>query len=247
MKFVETQFTNKTEILKFPDHYVALAVTVDDTGIIANAYGKKIVPAGTIVGGSTKSNLQYENEPVADKYSPVAVAANLTTGTTGSKNAILWTAVEAGLTGNEISVALIDPSGVSKTLVVTVSGKDISVSLATDDSGTITSTSAEVSAAINADADAKLLVLTSVDLTCNDNGSGKVTAKAKTTLSGGDVGAATNAEGVLLNDVDVTYGPKEGAMIIHGFVSVDKMPYGNANADAGRIASKVLSMIKFIK
>lgn len=247
MKFVETQYTNKVEILKFPDHYVALAVTVDDTGVVANASGKKIVPAGCIVGGATKPTLEHENEPVADKYSPVAVAASLTTGTAESKNAILWTAVKAGLAGNGISVALVDPAGASKSLAVTVADNDISVSLATDAGGSVISTAAEVSAAINADASAKLLVLASVDLTGNDNGSGKVTAKAKTSLANGDTGTATNAEGVLLNDVDVTYGPRDGAMVIHGFVSVDKMPYGNANADAGRIASSVLPMIKFIK
>ena len=50
-KFVETKFTNKKEILKFPDHYVNLAVTVSDAGVSANADGKKIVPAGTILGG----------------------------------------------------------------------------------------------------------------------------------------------------------------------------------------------------
>ncbi|KEF40418.1 hypothetical protein M670_00444 [Schinkia azotoformans MEV2011] len=50
-KFVETTYTNKKSILKFPDHYVNLTVTVSDAGVTANAEGKKIVPAGTIVGG----------------------------------------------------------------------------------------------------------------------------------------------------------------------------------------------------
>jgi hypothetical protein len=50
-KFVQTDYTNTKEILKFADHYVAISVTVDDTGIVANADGKKIVPAGTILGG----------------------------------------------------------------------------------------------------------------------------------------------------------------------------------------------------
>ncbi|MCC8435472.1 hypothetical protein HP567_013045 [Brevibacillus sp. M2.1A] len=50
-KFVKTQYGTPKQILKFPDHYVALAVTVDNTGIVAGADGKKIVPAGTIVGG----------------------------------------------------------------------------------------------------------------------------------------------------------------------------------------------------
>ncbi len=49
-KFVETSYTNKKEILKFPDHYVNVAVTVDDAGVTA-VNGKKIVPTGTIIGG----------------------------------------------------------------------------------------------------------------------------------------------------------------------------------------------------
>ncbi len=50
-KFIETTFTNKKEILKFPDHYVNVAITVSDKGVNPNAQGKKIVPAGTILGG----------------------------------------------------------------------------------------------------------------------------------------------------------------------------------------------------
>lgn len=51
MKFIQTDYSNRKEILKFPDHYVNLAITVDDTGVVANAEGKKIVPAGTLLGG----------------------------------------------------------------------------------------------------------------------------------------------------------------------------------------------------
>lgn len=55
-KFVQTDYGNKKEILKFPDHYVALAITVDDAGITPGADGKKIVPAGTIMGGGVLSD-----------------------------------------------------------------------------------------------------------------------------------------------------------------------------------------------
>lgn len=103
-KFVETAYGNKKGILKFPDHYVNLAVTVSDVGIAANADRKKIVPAGTIVGG-----------------------------------------------------------------------------------GFIASES--------------------------------VHAVKATTTEG-----ASNAEGVLFTDVDVTYGPAPGAALIHGFVALDKLP-----------------------
>lgn len=51
MKFTKENFGTQKQILKFPDHYVALAVTVSDEGVAANDDGKKIVPAGTILGG----------------------------------------------------------------------------------------------------------------------------------------------------------------------------------------------------
>lgn len=50
MKFKETAYSNTKGILKFPDHYVNVAVTVSDSGV-TTVDGKKIVPAGTIVGG----------------------------------------------------------------------------------------------------------------------------------------------------------------------------------------------------
>ncbi len=101
-KFIVTEYGNKYEVLKYPSHFVAVAVTVDKTGV-ETINGKKIVPAGTIVGGG---------------------------------------------------VLLDDTKKVSK-----VSGESI-----------------------------------------------------------GD------AEGVLLNDVDVTHGDAPGAMLIHGFVNVNKLP-----------------------
>ena len=135
-KFLETEFVSTKEVLKFPDHYVALAVMVSDDGVEANDAGKKIVPKGTVVGGKTKAVLDNLGEPVVDKF----VAAD------GEEDA-----------------------------------------------------------------------------------------------------SAEGAEGVLLNDVDVTHGAKEGAMLIHGFVAVDKLPYGDDNADAAETAAEVLPMIKFIK
>ena len=56
MKFKKTEYTTPAEILKFPEHHVSVSVYVDDTGITANAEGKKIVPAGTIVGGGFLNN-----------------------------------------------------------------------------------------------------------------------------------------------------------------------------------------------
>ena len=51
MKFKTTNYGNQKGILKFPDHYVNVAITVSDSGVSANEEGRKIVPAGTILGG----------------------------------------------------------------------------------------------------------------------------------------------------------------------------------------------------
>ncbi|MDO4721426.1 MAG: hypothetical protein Q4A78_12240 [Peptostreptococcaceae bacterium] len=61
-KFVETNFDNRKNILKF-EPSVAMSVLVDDTGVSA-VDGKKIVPAGTPVKGKTKTVLENPNEPV---------------------------------------------------------------------------------------------------------------------------------------------------------------------------------------
>lgn len=117
-KFTTTQYGTPKQIIKFPDHYVAMAVTVDDTGVTPDANGKKIVPAGTILGGGF----------IADDTKKAAKS--------------------------------------------------------------------------------------------ND----------------------ANAEGVLFNDTDVTFGPAPGAAIIHGFIDLNKLPEA-PTADA----VTALNMIKFIK
>lgn len=55
-KFVKTSYTTPKEILKFPDHHMSVAVTVDDAGVTANVEGRKIVPAGTLVAGGFLAN-----------------------------------------------------------------------------------------------------------------------------------------------------------------------------------------------
>ncbi|MZQ76212.1 MAG: hypothetical protein GT589_08705 [Peptoclostridium sp.] len=123
-KFVVNSYSSNKEILKFTD-FIGVNVMVSDSGVVANSDGKKIVPAGTVVGGSTKAVLENPTEPVV------------------SKNTAL-------------------------------------------------------------------------------------------------LGAA--AEGVLLYDVDVTYGAKEGSMVIHGFVDLNKLPEAPVAE-----ATAVLTLIKFMK
>ena len=92
--------------------------------------------------------------------------------------------------GDEISVELKDPSGNNKSLSITVNGKQITVSLATDGSGAITSTAAQIKTAIDGDADASDLVSVAVE----GDGSGVVDAIAQTFLSGGNGAFCTALE-----------------------------------------------------
>lgn len=114
MKFTETSYTGTKEILAIPDHYVAFPVMVSDSGIVANSDGKKIVSAGTPVGGIGGSVLTDPTKDVEKKNTQGAA------------------------------------SGVA--------------------------------------------------------------------------GAGVDAEGILHRDVDVTYGPAPGSMIVHGFVDSNKVP-----------------------
>ncbi|VBB05575.1 Hypothetical protein LUCI_0785 [Lucifera butyrica] len=120
MKFVQTDYLGTKNILRFPDHYAAVPVIVDDTGITADEDGKKIVPAGTIIAG------------------------------VGGK-------------------ALADPDNIK-------------------------------------------------------------VAHANT----------ADAEGVLLNDVDVTYGSHGGAMLIHGFLKTDKLPETPDAAAVTALAGRIV-------
>lgn len=67
MKFTTTDYGNRTEILKFPDHYVNVPVMVSDSGVDPDSDGKKIVKAGTIVGGAANPVLTNLDEPVVAK------------------------------------------------------------------------------------------------------------------------------------------------------------------------------------
>lgn len=66
MKFTKTSYGSSKEILA-TSRFEALGVTVSDTGIAAGADGKKIVPAGTIIGGIGQSALSNDKVSVEEK------------------------------------------------------------------------------------------------------------------------------------------------------------------------------------
>jgi len=141
--------------------------------LLAAAQGDLV--AGTVLGKDTETST-YK------KYVP-AVAATLVTGVTADNNAILFTARIPGAAGEGIKVQLKDPSGNNQALKVTIENNVVVVSLATGGAGAITSTAADVIAAINASLYVKdILVAANSGAS---SGAGVVAAVAATALDNG--------------------------------------------------------------
>lgn len=112
------------------------------------------------------------------------VQATRTTGT--GTSGLVWKAKHGGVDGNQISVALVDPGGNNVPLSVSVAATDdITVTLATDGGGAITSTAAQVKTAVEANPTANALV--DVTLVASP-GDGVVVAAGAATLTGGEDG-----------------------------------------------------------
>lgn len=117
-----------------------------------------------------------------------AVAATLTSGNVAADTALVWTAVSDGAAGNTLRVILVDPGAASQALAVAVSDTLITVRLATDATAAITSTAALVMAAVNAHAQAGLLV--DVTALSPSDGSGVLSAWPKQLSLAGGLDAA---------------------------------------------------------
>lgn len=117
-----------------------------------------------------------------------AVAATANVNPTGDDNALTFTARVYGAAGNGISIRYVDPGAASQSLAVSVVGQAITVSLATGSGSAITSTAADVKAAIEASQPANALVAVSIltsDSGTADDGTGVVTAMSQAALASG--------------------------------------------------------------
>ncbi|MBX3490899.1 hypothetical protein [Parvibaculum sp.] len=125
----------------------------------------------------------------------------------GDDNALTFTAVEFGAGGDEVAIAYVDPETAESPLSVAVVGKQITVSLETDDSEPpeIVSTAADILAAIEAEEAAAALVTVAIDVSdsgSEDDGSGVVTAMESTALEGGaGVGVGVAGRGSRYTDI----------------------------------------------
>ena len=112
-----------------------------------------------------------------------AATASVSIGLVTANNALTFTAKTPGANGNKITVSFNNPALPSQVLSVTVSGTAIIVNLATDEVKAITSTAAQVMAAVLASPAASALVVTTA--TGASSGVGIVTSSPIRYLSGG--------------------------------------------------------------
>lgn len=203
-KFVSTTYSSPKEILKL-DHYVAMGVTVGDTDIVANTDGKKIVPAGSILGSAGNVPILLDENQLAKECNTPSTPATaiISFGVPVAEDTItvgthVFTYVASNPAAGQFTSAA--------ELTALINATDDFTAVNAD--GTITVTSVLEGTAANSLAHAK-------------TGTGTETISA---FTGGTDGTGLTAEGVLLEDVDVTYGPASGSMVIHGFVDISKLP-----------------------
>lgn len=134
-------------------------------------------------GGAVTTEQVATKTKTFDGTQGPSTAATLSTALAGANNDLDYTAATAGSAGNSITIRYVDPGAISQALAVSVLASAITVSLATDGAGAITSTAGQISTAIAALPAAAALV-SSANKAAND-GTGVVIAMAATALAGG--------------------------------------------------------------
>lgn len=149
---------------------------------VSSAWGNHVLPAKSSHGGVILMPFRFTP-------GVTEVKSSLTNGSTNSQN--VFTSKLDGTEGDDVSVELINP-GTTSSLAITVTGTDISVTLAYA-TGAITTTAAQLKSAIEGNASANALVSVTNGV---GNGTGLKAALTKTNLSGGvDAEAAALTKG----------------------------------------------------
>ena len=149
------------------------------------------------IGANADQNMNIDiSQMTSDKLGGVASTGTGGSGSgpvkaTGTLGNVSFEAVADGDAGNGIEIKFVDPEANNKSLEITVSNNTITVSLATGEDGTITSTVSDVVNAINGDDTARGLVVASFS---SEDGS-NVVGEGTVELSGGSDGDAGGTGG----------------------------------------------------
>lgn len=211
------------ELLLISEGYVARPVTLSKStvaGLQPDEKGKYIIPYGTYLYGANGESLLVNPQQEA-----VAVVPTVTKASGTVNSVVKVTAKSEGNLGYEVSFV----EGIDNTFDVAVSGtgsaKAFEVTLPVDADGDVTVTYDDVVQLINNDMEANTYIIASIA-----NGADGTTTAAATssdvTISGGGSETVGDIDGILYHSVDVTLGEGTGAMIIAGYIDVDKMPQG---------------------
>ena len=111
---------------------------------------------------------------------PAAAKASVTVTMTETEANLVYTFLKEGKDGNNWKVTHVDPADTDQELTVTLAGNTITVSLATDEGGTITSLASDVAEAINSHPEISLFLVCTVP-----GEGGGVNAVAEASLAGG--------------------------------------------------------------
>jgi hypothetical protein len=159
-------------------------VTKEDYDAVVNAFVDPIFGAVAVGGANIVRGFLQDNYFVTDLENLNIfcgqIQAQLVIHSTVINGNVTYTARPLGVLGNTIQVAQVN-NGASLPLLVTVVGQDITVQLATDGLGVVTSTSNAVVAAIVASVPASALVVA----TAESLGTGLAGVLPLTNLSGG--------------------------------------------------------------
>jgi hypothetical protein len=175
LAFVDAKPSASTDfILRVRDPNGTILQTVD-TGTSPEQINRTYTTAGTY----TFEILGYQGDLGDFTFNIRPVIGTAAAAQNGS---VVLTSLEWGhLGGNDITAEFKDPGASNAPLSVSVTGKDIVVNLATDATGAITSTAAQIVAAINASPEASALV--SAMTYRNNAGAGVVLPRPKVNLS----------------------------------------------------------------
>lgn len=208
------------ELLLVGEGYIARPVTVNKNtvaGLTADEAGRFIVPQGTYLYGASGESLLTNPQQYAVEVVPTV------TKSTGTVNTVLEiTAKREGAVADVVTLT----AGTDSTFAVTVGGsglaKTIDVTLPVDSLGNITATYDDVVAKINGDMEANSFVGASI--ATGEDGTTTAAAGTVTLAGGGDETVTSDIDGILYHSVDVTLGEATGALMIAGYVDIDKMP-----------------------
>lgn len=203
-------------ILYFTENYVAKPIMLNKTtitGLTANADGKFIIPRGTFLTGTAGSLKERPNQ--------VAKQA-VFTGVAGTLNLLTYVHIVDKQESNRVlTFKVTKPAKTTTTATVAVSGLTIEIKVANDGTNILT-TLGDIVTLINGNMEANSLCVASLtDETKADTVATEV-ASAVTAGGANDTGTG-DVDGILMHSVDVTDGEATGALVLAGFVDLDKI------------------------